>query len=328
MIKKTIFFIILSLYLNIIYSQKYQPVDSTTVWATEYVYKIDGTCYVQENGKSYIKGYVLNNGNKWLKIFYSKTSNWHPNSPSATCMNLSYTMPAQSLNQASGYLLNDSLNKKVYVKNSLPVNYTPTNADVLYDFNNKLVGDTLYVTGSVLPLKFKINTIDSVLFTGKYHKRFITAYTGSSIANTMYSFTEGIGSSIHPFSPGINAMGEQYRKLLCFASPTLSIAVSTHTVFANGTCANFVMNLSERNKFEFNIYPNPVSDKLSIVNVQFVPEKIDYELIDLVGQLKQKGELKENRNDIGLQNLSDGIYFINFYKEGSIISSTKIIVSR
>lgn len=323
--KKIVVITIFIFSIHKIYPQKYRPVDSTTVWATEYTHKIDGSCYVQENGKSYIKGYTLNNGNKWLKIYNSGTSNWHPFSPIATCMNLSYTMPGQYLNQAGGYILNDSLNKKVYFKYSLPLNYTPTNADVLYDFNNKIVGDTLYLPGPA-PLKFKINTIDSVLFTGKYHKRFTAAFVEFAIPNTLYSFTEGIGSSIHPFTPFINGMGEQYKKLLCFASSTQSISVTNHTIFANGTCNNFVMNNVEINNDEFNIYPNPASDKLSIVNVQFVSERSDFELVNLIGQIKIKGQLKEGNADIDLQTLSEGIYFINFYKEGSIISSKKIIV--
>jgi len=310
--------------LNKIYSQKYRPVDSTTAWATENVSKIAGPCYIQENGKIYIKGYTLNNGNKWLKIYSSRTSNWHPNSPLSTCMSLQ-SVPGPLLNQFSGYLLNDSLNKKVYFKNNLPANYTPTAADILYDFNNKIVGDTLYVPG---PFKFKINAIDSILFSGKYHKRFTTNYTGSSIANTQYSFIEGIGSSILPFNPFINAMGEYYGTVFCFASPSHSIAISSHTIFANATCANFVMNVAEKSKNEFGVYPNPASDKLSVVAEQFVSEKTDYEIINLIGQLKLKGQLNNTNSDIDLQTLSDGIYFINFYKDNSIVSSKKIVVSK
>lgn len=325
--KKIAIIIVFIFSLNKMYSQKYRPVDSTTAWATEYVYKIDGTCYVQQKGKFYIKGYTLNNSNKWLKIYSSQTSNWHPNSPQATCMNLSFNMPGPSYNNFGGYLLNDSLNKRVYFKGNLPANYTPVAADILYDFNNKIVGDTLYVP-SFQTLKFKITAIDSVLFTGKYHKRFIGKTSASLNPQQEYSFTEGIGSSIHPFYPIINGMGEQYSNLLCFASPTQSIAVTNHTLFANGSCTSFLMSSLEKNKDEFSIFPNPVSNKLSIINMQFVSERTEYELIDLVGHQKLKGQLKEGDNNIDLQTLSDGIYFINFYKEGNIVSSKKIVISK
>ena len=328
--KKIVIVAVFIFLINKTFSQKYQPVDSTTVWATEFVYKINGSCYVQENERTYIKGYSLNNGNKWLRLFSSQKSNWHPNSPIQTCVNMSNAVPAPFFNYANGFVLNDSLNKKVYFKNSLPLNYTPTNADVLYDYNNKVVGDTLYVFGNN-GSKFKINTIDSFLFTGKYHKRFTTTYLGSTIYNNLFSFTEGIGSSIHPFSPSINPMGEQYKTLLCFASPTQTISLTSHTVFTNGNlgCANLSLNnvsVKETEQFDLSIYPNPASDHISVVLEQNSAVGTIYKVVNLLGQEQLTGTLKETKNDIDLVSLKRGIYFGNFYKNDRFVLCKKIVI--
>lgn len=326
--KKIVIIAVFIFLINKTFSQKYQPVDSSTVWATEYVYKIDGSCYVRDNGKTYINGYTLNNGNKWLNLYSSKTSNWAV--PNPICLNLAYQMPNPIFNYSNGFVLNDSINKKVYFRYSLPLNFTPSNADVLYDYNNKVVGDTLYVFGNN-GSKFKINTIDSILFTGKYHKRFITSYLGFTISNTLYSFTEGIGSSIHPFSPGINPMGEQYKTLLCFSSPIHSVTVTSHTVFTNGNlgCSNLSMinvNVKETEQFNLSIYPNPASDHITVVLEQNSAVGTNYKVVNLLGQEHLTGTLKENKNDIDLVSLKRGIYFVNFYNNDRFVLCKKIVI--
>ena len=61
---------------NSIYSQKYRAFDSTTVWATFYYFKVNSPCYMQYDLKYTVKGYELNNGNVWLKVYSSTQSYW------------------------------------------------------------------------------------------------------------------------------------------------------------------------------------------------------------------------------------------------------------
>ncbi len=313
------------------YSQKYRLFDSTTVWGTEYAQKVQTNCYTLENDKYFIKGYELNNGNIWLKVFYNYTKYWHPAS-AGYC----YTMPpvlnpTNGNNILLGYLYNDSINKRVYFTTTLTANYVPPANKILYDFN-KVLGDTMYYTNPYMPpnmpAKFKINAIDSILFSGKYHKRFLGTSNFIVNSSTTVSFTEGIGSSIDPFSPVRSSFFESWSYLLCFASPSHSLSVSNHTVLTNGGCTNLVMNISEKEKSSFDIFPNPAADHLSVTVEQSAYAKINYEFINVVGELKQKGELTAVSTHINLQHLANGIYFINFYKEGTIVLSKKIVVDR
>lgn len=329
--KKIIIVAVFIFSINKIYSQKYRLFDSTTVWGTEYAQKVQTNCYTLENDKYFIKGYELNNGNVWLKVFYNYTKYWHPAS-AGNCYTMAPVLnPTNGNNIPLGYLYNDSINKRVYFTTTLTANYVPPANKILYDFN-KVLGDTMYFNNPYMPpnmyAKFKITAIDSILFSGKYHKRF--SGTSDFILNSSVtvSFAEGIGSSIDPFSPVRSSFFESWSYLLCFASPSHSLSVSSHTVLANGGCNNLVMKLDENEENSFGIYPNPASDNLYITVKQSAYENINYEFINVVGELKQKGALTAASSNISLHTLASGIYFINFYKEGAIVSSKKIVIDR
>ena len=192
--------------------------DSTTVWSSEYGYKYSSsTCYLQENQKYYIKGYVVDLGRVWHKVYTTRVTQVHPMSFCSTPPSL----PAPIYNSLRGYLYNDVANKKIYILNLAPSNYTLSPNDVWYDFN-KTVGDSLYFrhpSYSPPVYKFKINSIDSILFSGKYHKRFLTTCVPSAInVPNPVSFIEGVGSSFGPFDAGINPMGEQFTNCLLYTS--------------------------------------------------------------------------------------------------------------
>ena len=322
--KKIVFLLALTLVIKVIYSQHYRAFDSTTTWGTEFVYKVDGTCYVQENKKYKIQGSVLNNGNKWLQVGAQGQSHWHPNSPVMTCMSLSFFMPGP-YNTTVGFLLNDTINKRVYFKNNLPANYTPTLSDVLYDFN-KVVGDTFVFSGC-LPYKLKIYKIDSVLFSGKYHKRFVTAVVPFPIGNSRVSIIEGIGCTIDPFFPSINGMNEQYRNLLCFASPLQSQTVMNDTTFTNGVCNNLLLNLKQATLSKIAIYPSPADDNIIVMHDEEGVDKLEYTIVDVMGRPVLKGTLLQNDRNIPIKNLNNGIYFVNFSDSNGSFSK-KIVVAR
>ncbi|NNE16816.1 MAG: T9SS type A sorting domain-containing protein [Saprospiraceae bacterium] len=60
---------------------------------------------------------------------------------------------------------------------------------------------------------------------------------------------------------------------------------------------------------EFEIFPNPVSNKL-IINLNLTKEK-EYKIYSLNGELVLSGIVKSNSNSIEISNLSSNIYFIN-----------------
>lgn len=71
---------------------------------------------------------------------------------------------------------------------------------------------------------------------------------------------------------------------------------------------NLELGLEEANLIEVAIYPNPAKDKISISNGS--KEGLSFELITIDGQTIQKSFLGLGNNDLDLQNVAEGIYFI------------------
>lgn len=324
--KEIVIIIVFIFSINKTFSQKYQPVDSTTVWATYYSYKYNN-CYMQNNIKYFSKGYELNNGNVWLKIHSSMASNLNG-------QHISCQAPPSFGTGLIGYLFNDTINKKVFFRpTTLPPNHIPLNNnswtnELIYDFN-KVVGDSMFVQPN--NVYFKILSIDSILFSGKYHKRYITATSPFNSLIPKISLLEGIGSSIDPFAPYKANGFESNSKLLCFASPTQSMSVTNYTVFTDGNlgCANLSMinvNVKETEQFDLSIYPNPTSDHITIVLEQNSAVGTNYKVVNLLGQEQSAGTLKETKNEIDLVSLKSGIYFVNFYKNDRFVLCKKIVI--
>ncbi|MEI8279309.1 MAG: T9SS type A sorting domain-containing protein, partial [Bacteroidota bacterium] len=58
---------------------------------------------------------------------------------------------------------------------------------------------------------------------------------------------------------------------------------------------------------EIRVYPNPTNDVLHIDNLQ---EANNYRVINIIGTTVQQGTLQTGSNNILIQNLSSGLYFL------------------
>lgn len=320
--KKTIFiflFTSLFIYGN---AQKYQPIDSTVIWSAEEVGKNLASCYIKTDCKYYLKGFELNNSNFWFKVFKSYSASGI-SFPACT----TFVPGPPVLNSFYGYVFDDTLNRKVYFKYTLPPNYTPATNDLVYDFKNKNVGDTIY-TFPTWPsaYRFGINAIDSVLFSGKYHKRYLTTIVPSHIFLTgkQVTFTEGIGSSLGAFNYTVNPMGEAWSYLLCFSSPTETMSITNHSVYTTGgSCSNIALGISETTLSTIGIFPNPAADSFIIKGIK---TEAPYLFYNSIGQIQLSGVVK-NGEAIKTEALSEGIYFV-YIATGQGTEIKKLLIQR
>ena len=74
-----------------------------------------------------------------------------------------------------------------------------------------------------------------------------------------------------------------------------------------------------------NVFPNPANE---FVNINYrVHSALRYELYNSMGQLVDKRTLNTSGTDaIDVQHLSNGIYFLNVYSKGDVVSRNKIVV--
>lgn len=76
-----------------------------------------------------------------------------------------------------------------------------------------------------------------------------------------------------------------------------------------------VVNIFEQYEEEiFNIYPNPVTDKIRIINSQ----KTEIEIMNIEGQIVNKINCSDLNTTIDLRDLSSGVYFIKAVSEKAI----------
>ena len=315
--RKILFVSFSFLFFVVSYSQKYQPIDSTTVWNNHNYWRIaSGTCcYVNEYSSFQFHGFVTNNGNTWLKLH--KTGLYSRVACSTPCNE--GTVPSNYTNAFVGYVMNDSLNKKVYFTPTLTANYTPTISNIVYDFANKTVGDSLkwrsidvsFFQGSG---KFQILAIDSFLFATKYHKRYKVVNNSLFTSREIYVM-EGMGSSLGAWNSYFSEF-EQNSKLTCFTKPTDPISVPGYTTFipASTACGTLTA-LPELEQTLISVYPNPATNLITLENI----ETGILSIYDLSGKLIMKEEVK---GSINIRNLLPGIYFLK------IISANKIYSSR
>ena len=77
--------------------------------------------------------------------------------------------------------------------------------------------------------------------------------------------------------------------------------------------------------FTTSAYPNPVSDFITIDLKQYTEDEINFQLVDIVGNVIQQQPLTETQTHIDLSPYTTGIYFIKVIKNARETTITKII---
>jgi hypothetical protein len=71
---------------------------------------------------------------------------------------------------------------------------------------------------------------------------------------------------------------------------------------------------------QFNIYPNPVQDKLYVDIGTQINSRISYQIMDISGRIISHGEIEKGVNMISVEHLPSALYFIQFQTEKEKIS--------
>lgn len=120
-----------------------------------------------------------------------------------------------------------------------------------------------------------------------------TGWLGNSTSNTMITTVGAVGGNIEVTASNV-----------CGASSP-SILVVTMCV---------VTGITETNKNDFNVYPNPAKDKLVIEGVLNNSSLInkDFKIVDVLGKIVVSDIITKNLQVINISRLDKGLYFIMF----------------
>ncbi len=331
------------------YAQKYQPFDTNMVWkvfqtGSASYYGSGGSCYRADSYNYFVKGYIFNNGINWHKVYANVLQ---CSSYSGNNCNASFT-PTNSV-QFIGMFSNDTISKKVYFvpTPTLTSNFTPNDNNLIFNSNNKTIGDTMFVYSGGNPsykiLTYKITQIDSVLLGIKYHKIFLGVTTNTYNYSPNYAhFIEGVGSDEGIFDSRFSALSGWSSKLGCFSNTSYtkyfaglnfcSVSIQAYpnalrdtTVCFNGLPAG--INNNSLQTYDIKIYPNPATNLLNIKIETEHAESVTIKIIDVTGKLMLQQNYTNNCS-INIQNLDNGIYFINLVQPNKVISTKKIVVMK
>lgn len=196
---------------------------------------------------------------------------------------------------------NDSINKKVYY---LDVTGGLNKDTLWYDFNLN-IGDSVENTYSYMKNGFfndrVVQSIDSVLICGSYHKRFkfnCTDYEADLV--------EGVGfldNFIHSERTGDCPFEPTYIYSTSFSSCNIT---SVEDYLKGST---------------IKIFPNPTSSELRISGLSKITE---YAIINNIGATILKGNLSDSQS-IDVSSLADGMYILNIQDRSAKLYQSKFI---
>lgn len=215
-----------------------------------------------------------------------------------------------SSNNINGFYRVDSLN--VFYRISL----NDFNKEViLYDFGMQ-VGDTFVPDPNWAEGSYILDSIDSIEIAGYFYRKF--HFTGIDVwGGDGEYWVEGIGSNsgFFPFQRG----GEWAAILSCFYTNNHGISINYN--FEIQAC-DYSIGIAEDLLDTVTISPNPVSD---FINIEGDLSQCDFILYDYAGKIISQGKASSTLDVSAFEN---GVYFLQFIREGQIQSKTKLLVCR
>lgn len=215
------------------------------------------------------------------------------------------------------YLYEDATAKKVYVYDA------QYNQKLYFDFTVQL-GDTiaLYSQNYNSLDTFVVSQISNVYINNTIRKIITLDYYSSNFhMQNVDSWIEGVGSLKGLIYGNISPqfVGSQF-SLLCMSN-------SNEMLYQNPNFNNCYMTnvkIDEiMNDFSVHIYPNPVTDFLTISEL---PKSIsNIKIIDVFGRTVFQSEMNGNCKNIDLSNYQSGVYFVVVFNQKKVLFAKKII---
>ncbi|MGM0581364.1 MAG: alpha-amylase family glycosyl hydrolase [Bacteroidota bacterium] len=79
------------------------------------------------------------------------------------------------------------------------------------------------------------------------------------------------------------------------------------------------------NKNQFQIYPNPAQESIYIKWGDQKTNNLNYQVLDMSGRVKLEGRFKNDQSSINIQNLPEGLYFLQLRNENEMINKKFLV---
>lgn len=216
--------------------------------------------------------------------------------------------------------------------------------NLLYDFGVE-VGDTVeyvfmykdsYANGTVKDTLFSARYIvESVIESSNETKVFRTQIVDDDVCDfygiavppieyQTYSYEERIGLDMEfmpKFGNAPEPAGQVFKFLRCYSDNNYSFVSNRWSEYSL-PCNNKSTNIfNEYNNVFTNIYPNPANNLISVS----VNTECTIDIFTVSGYRVLSSNLHSGTNEISIENLSAGIYYVNIQSEGKISKNIKLI---
>lgn len=290
------------------FAQPYQPVAIENAHWFMFAH-VDG--YAPDHHAFIVRGDTLIGNADYKKLYYQDLANQTPFEPP-------YLKESEHL---WGVVRDDSLQRKVYVIAFEPYNHgfdCPVGEEqLLFDFS-VLPGDT---TAQCLTEEEYPWIIDSTYVSYIYGENRKTLYTegGHFSINQPDEIYEGIGSR---------------HGLLATPDHLISISVSyyhldEYCIGSDDDCG-VISEVGDvlAPGIEVSVFPNPASSSVTLFHFTPLSQPVTWRLYDGFGRKVREKSLEagDSRAEVSLEALVSGIYYYLFEKEGTAISSGKLLV--
>jgi hypothetical protein len=179
--------------------------------------------------------------------------------------------------------------------------------DITLSFYRERVAHAIGWTDQVCDCLICFNTTDTYLWTRPNSPTLTITAGDSCIFQPKVYPNSNNGCSIYKYV----AEGQNHTFL-----DSISI---TYTIGG----VNCFASVEKNNKPEFNVYPNPVSD---ILSVEISQNNSSIEIFDIAGKKVISESLVEGINLLDMNQLNSGIYFYSIKSSNTIIETKKLIV--
>ncbi|MBC8266210.1 MAG: T9SS type A sorting domain-containing protein [Flavobacteriales bacterium] len=187
--------------------------------------------------------------------------------------------------------------------------------DTLYNFDINIGDSILYNFNTFLPRYLQVDSVDSVLINGLYHKRIFFEREDFPLCCAVEEvWIEGVGSLHGPLFPYYPKTLEieswdEGNDLSCFEQNGLQ--TWSHPNY-NECFINIVLNIKQNSSNrKTNIYPNPTKGRITI-KTEAVFKKTNIKITNIFGKEILNNEFNNtNTVSVNIKNQNRGIYFIH-----------------
>jgi len=214
--------------------------------------------------------------------------------------------------QCKGYLREDTITQRVHFMTAdfslemLVADYLLTPGDTFeftYAYNNQY--NTIVDT---------VSHLDTILINQVPHKRIHFLHLGSAINGPNLVFTEGQGD---------NFSGVAHNH------PVITDQVLLDDVYSDSTITcGLLSSIDDWGHYynNLNIYPNPAKDVLHIdIHTERPKNAYFLKITNVSGQVLLSKEINSNLEQIHIEALHKGVYFIHIFDENKMISIQKFV---